>query len=65
MTGSGGIPEDEKDRILKAGYGNNKGFGLYPVSEILSINRASITECGAEGKGATFEISFPKKGCQF
>ena len=60
-----GIPEKEKHIIFKAGYGRNHGFGLYLVSEILSITGASIRETGIENKGARFEIMFPKEDLRF
>ncbi len=54
-----GIPEDEKEKIFLRGYGKNKGFGLFLVREILSINGISIRENGTPGGGARFEIRVP------
>jgi PAS domain S-box-containing protein len=60
-----GIPEKDKRTIFKPGFGKNQGFGLYLVSEILSITGATIKETGTEGSGARFEISFPKTDLRF
>lgn len=60
-----GIPKEDKNRIFRPGYGENQGFGLYLVSEILAITGASIKENGISGKGVRFEISFPKNDVYF
>ena len=60
-----GIPEKDKNTIFKPGFGKNQGFGLYLVSEILSITGAKIKETGLESSGARFEIRFPKTDIHF
>ncbi|MBN1431763.1 MAG: PAS domain-containing sensor histidine kinase [Methanomicrobiaceae archaeon] len=54
-----GIPEKDKQKIFRPGYGRNQGFGLYLVSEILSITGASIIETGIQYEGVCFEIRIP------
>ncbi len=54
-----GIPGDQKERIFKPGIGENTGYGLFLVREILSMTRFSIRECGPAGAGARFEIVIP------
>jgi len=58
----GGIAEEEKERIFERGFGKNTGYGLFLVSEILSISGITIRETGTEGHGARFEISVPSGG---
>ncbi len=57
-----GIPDDQKERIFERGVGKNTGFGLFLSREILSITGIAITECGAYGTGARFEMVVPKTG---
>ncbi len=59
MDDGEGIPEKDKQKIFRPGYGRNQGFGLYLASEILSITRASIIETGIQYEGACFEIRIP------
>jgi len=54
-----GIPDTEKTLIFEHGHGKNTGLGLFLSREILAITGLSITETGAEGKGARFEITVP------
>jgi len=54
-----GIPDEEKERIFRRGYGKNTGFGLFLVREVLSITGMTITETGSSGTGARFEICVP------
>ena len=56
-----GVPEEMKETIFKPAFGRNHGFGLYLVSEILSITEISIREAGIYGEGARFEIIVPAK----
>ena len=56
-----GIPATEKEMIFSPGYGRKTGYGLFLVREILGITGATIREIGREGKGALFEISFPRE----
>jgi PAS domain S-box-containing protein len=55
-----GIPEDEKEKIFKKGFGKHTGLGLFLAREILAITGIMIRECGKPGKGAKFEIVVPK-----
>lgn len=55
-----GIPENEKEKIFKRGYGKNTGLGLFLAREILAITNITIRETGSEGKGARFEILVPE-----
>jgi signal transduction histidine kinase len=60
-----GIPLLKKDKIfcrIVAGEGH---FGLFFVSEYLSLFGISITETGMEGNGARFEILIPLKFSRF
>ena len=54
-----GIPADIKEHIFERGFGSHTGFGLFLIREILAITGLSITETGAEGKGARFETFLP------
>jgi two-component system, sensor histidine kinase and response regulator len=56
-----GIAEGEKEKIFAYEYGMNTGLGLFLVREILTITGITIRETGRDGKGARFEMSFPKK----
>jgi len=50
-----------KSRIFEWAHGNNTGFGLFLVREILSITGMTIRETGEAGKGARFEIEVPRE----
>ncbi len=54
-----GIPGTVKERIFERGYGENTGFGLFLIREILDITRITIRETGTPGAGARFEIVVP------
>jgi PAS domain S-box-containing protein len=54
-----GVPPENKEDIFAFGFGNNTGFGLFMVREILSITHATIIETGTLYVGARFEILFP------
>jgi PAS domain S-box-containing protein len=54
-----GIPESEKEKIFKKGFGKTNGFGLFLSREILSITGIDIRETGKEGEGARFEMIIP------
>ena len=54
-----GVPDDKKEMIFKPGFGRIHGYGLFLVTEILSITDITIRECGKEGEGAVFEIKVP------
>jgi len=54
-----GITDDQKERIFEPGVGENTGYGLFLVREILSMTRFSIRERGPAGAGARFEIVIP------
>ncbi len=55
-----GVHQDEKQKIFEPGYGENTGYGLFLVKEILGITGMIIRETGEPGKGARFEIEVPK-----
>jgi signal transduction histidine kinase len=55
-----GVPGAEKEKIFSPGSGRETSYGLFLVREILGITGATIREIGEEGKGALFEITFPK-----
>jgi len=55
-----GIPADQKEAIFSAGVGQNTGYGLFLVREVLFMTGFSIRETGEPGKGARFEIRIPR-----
>lgn len=55
-----GIATNKKERIFEKGFGNNTGFGMFLIREILSLTGISIKEIGTEGEGACFEITIPR-----
>lgn len=57
-----GIEQEFKTRIFKQGFGKNTGYGLFLVSEILSITAISIRETGTPGYGVRFEMGIPANG---
>ncbi|MGC9434945.1 MAG: PAS domain S-box protein [Methanomicrobiales archaeon] len=57
-----GIPANEKEKIFERGYGKNTGLGLFFAREILALTGISITETGAEGQGARFELRVHSEG---
>jgi PAS domain S-box-containing protein len=60
-----GIPDDQKERIFEPGVGENTGYGLFLVREILSMTRFSIRERGPAGAGARFEIVIPHSSYRY
>jgi PAS domain S-box-containing protein len=56
-----GIPNDEKERIFRYGYGKNTGFGLAFSRDVLSVTDIGIRETGTAGRGARFEILVPPR----
>jgi len=55
-----GIPEDEKEKIFKEGYGKSTGYGLYLIKKICEVYGCTIQETGKLGKGAQFTMIIPK-----
>jgi len=55
-----GIPEEDKKKLFRKGFGKHTGLGLFLSREILSITGITITENGVPGEGAQFEITVPK-----
>lgn len=55
-----GIPVQEKEKIFERGFGNNTGFGLFLIREILMMTDMTIRENGKPGMGARFEITVPQ-----
>lgn len=60
-----GIESDKKERIFMQGFGENTGFGLFLIREILGITEITIAEDGTPGKGARFEILVPSVAYRF
>jgi PAS domain S-box-containing protein len=54
-----GIPDEDKGKIFRNGYGKHTGFGLALSRDILSLTGITIVETGAAGDGARFEITVP------
>jgi len=54
-----GIPSGRKDKIFSYEDGMNTGLGLYLAREILAITGITLSETGAGGSGARFEIHCP------
>ncbi len=57
-----GVPDAKKESIFRPAFGRSHGFGLYLVSEILSITGITIAETGKAGDGAEFQIRVPSGG---
>jgi signal transduction histidine kinase len=57
-----GIPAPVKEKIFERGFGDNTGFGLFLIREILMMTGMAIRENGEPGKGARFEITVPQGG---
>jgi PAS domain S-box-containing protein len=57
-----GVPADAKERIFERGYGANTGLGLFLAREALGLTGIAITESGAPGAGARFELAVPPGG---
>ena len=55
-----GVPNDEKKKIFKEGYGKGTGYGLYLIKKICETYGWTIRETGKLGKGAQFTITIPK-----
>ncbi|MCU0631448.1 MAG: PAS domain S-box protein [Methanolinea sp.] len=60
-----GVPHDQKETLFALGVGQNTGYGLFLVREVLSITGFSIHETGEPGKGARFEIRVPQGAFRF
>jgi signal transduction histidine kinase len=55
-----GIPEAEKEKIFKEGYGKGSGYGLHLVKKMCQVYGWTIRETGKQGKGAQFTMTIPK-----
>jgi len=55
-----GIEPEKKELIFSHDTQNNQGLGLFFAREVLSITGLTIQETGTIGRGARFEITFPK-----
>jgi len=55
-----GIPNDEKEKIFKEGYGKGTGYGLYLIKKMCKAYGWTIRETGKPEKGAQFTITIPK-----
>ena len=60
-----GIPPEAKSKIFNRQYFRKSGLDMYLAREILSITGIGISEGGAYGKGARFEIRVPKGAYRF
>ena len=56
-----GISGDLKAQIFSPDFQKTKAIGLFLSREILEITGISIRETGTPGKGACFEITYPKR----
>jgi len=54
-----GIPDAEKEKLFKEGYGKGTGYGLYLIRKMCEIYGWTIQETGKQGKGAQFTITIP------
>ena len=54
-----GIPDAEKGKLFKEGYGKGTGYGLYLIRKMCEIYGWTIQETGKQGKGAQFTITIP------
>ena len=54
-----GIPEAEKGKLFKEGYGKGTGYGLYLIRKMCEIYSWTIQETGKQSKGAQFTITIP------
>jgi PAS domain S-box-containing protein len=55
-----GIPDQDKEKIFRRGFGKNTGLGLFLAREILSITNITIRETGEYQHGARFELFVPR-----
>ena len=55
-----GIPDEEKSKLFREGYGKGTGFGLYLIKRICEGYGWKIQETGEHGKGAQFTMTIPK-----
>ncbi len=55
-----GIPDAEKDKIFREGYGRGTGYGLYLIRKMCEVYGWIIRETGKPGEGARFTITIPK-----
>jgi signal transduction histidine kinase len=55
-----GVPDSDKEKIFKQGFGKHTGMGLFLSQEILAITGLAMRETGVLGKGARFEIHIPE-----
>jgi PAS domain S-box-containing protein len=60
-----GIPEEDKTKLFRKGFGKHTGLGLFLSREILAITGLTITENGEPGKGVRFEILIPADRYRF
>lgn len=60
-----GVQAENKQKIFTRGYGENTGFGLFLICEILAITGMTIAETGIPGEGARFEITVPNHAYRF
>lgn len=57
-----GVPETDKEKIFRKGFGKHTGLGLFLSREILGMTGITIRESGVPDKGVSFEITVPPEG---
>lgn len=55
-----GIPEAEKTKIFREGYGKGTGYGLYLIQKICEAYGWTIHETSTRREGAKFVMTLPK-----
>jgi signal transduction histidine kinase len=55
-----GIPQAEKKKIFKEGYGKGTGYGLYLIRRMCEVYGWTIEETGKPDQGAQFTITISK-----
>jgi len=55
-----GIPEAEKEKIFREGYGKGTGYGLYLIKKMCEVYGWTIKETGKAGKGAQLTMTIPR-----
>jgi len=55
-----GIPETEKPKLFRQGYGKGTGYGLYLIKKMMEAYGWTIQETGRPGNGAQFTITIPR-----
>ncbi|MFW6111042.1 MAG: PAS domain S-box protein, partial [Thermoproteota archaeon] len=56
-----GIPEEEKEKVFREGYGEGTGYGLYLIKKMCEVYGWTIQETGNPDEGARFVFTIPRK----